>query len=140
VGFSAFRDGDVDASRRRKARKKSIGNIGGALNDDSDEEDDDESALLDKMKDIDEKDGSASLGPEDVRSQGELADGLDRIRVCHCAGSPCFLMANRFLRSIAEKDPFCRSASIPDRDYLYYTRYRGQQRGKDDENVKCIWR
>ncbi|KAK1546038.1 hypothetical protein CPAR01_00005 [Colletotrichum paranaense] len=80
VGFSAFRDQDTEATRRRKARKKSNGNIGGALNDDSDD-DDDESELLGKMQDIDEKDINNKLAPEDVRSQGELADGVNRIRL-----------------------------------------------------------
>ncbi|KAK1637142.1 hypothetical protein BDP81DRAFT_318841 [Colletotrichum phormii] len=80
VGFSAFRDQDTEATRRRKARKKSNGNVGGALNDDSDD-DDDESELLGKMQDIDEKDINNKLAPEDVRSQRELADGVNRIRL-----------------------------------------------------------
>ncbi|KAJ0166172.1 hypothetical protein CTA2_8365 [Colletotrichum tanaceti] len=80
VGFSAFREQDTEATRRRKARKKSNGNIGGALNDDSDE-DDDESELIGKMRDIDEKDVHNKLAPEDVKSQGELADGVNRIHL-----------------------------------------------------------
>ena len=84
MGFSAFRDQDVDASRRRKARKKSNGNVGGSLNDDSDDDDDDSDALV-KMEDVDDKDVDTKLAPEDAKFQGELADGVDRIRV----GTPC---------------------------------------------------
>ncbi|GKT44103.1 uncharacterized protein ColSpa_04284 [Colletotrichum spaethianum] len=80
VGFSAFRDQDTEATRRRKARKKSNGNVGGALNDDSDD-DDDESELIGKMQDIDEKEVDNKLAPEDVKFQGELADGVDRIHL-----------------------------------------------------------
>ncbi|EFQ35477.1 hypothetical protein CGRA01v4_13651 [Colletotrichum graminicola] len=80
VGFSTFRDQDTEATRRRKARKKSNGNVGGALNDDSDD-DDDESDLIGKMQDIDEKEVDNKLAPEDVKFQGELADGVNRIRL-----------------------------------------------------------
>jgi len=80
VGFSTFRDQDTEATRRRKARKKSNGNVGGALNDDSDD-DDDESELIGKMQDIDEKEVDNKLAPEDVKFQGELADGVNRIHL-----------------------------------------------------------
>ncbi|GKT65870.1 beta-lactamase-type transpeptidase fold domain containing protein [Colletotrichum tofieldiae] len=80
VGFSAFRDQDTEATRRRKARKKSNGNVGGALNDDSDD-DDEESELIGKMQDIDEKEVDNKLAPEDVKFQGELADGVNRIHL-----------------------------------------------------------
>jgi len=80
VGFSAFRDANSDAARRRKARKKTNGSVGGALNDDSDDDDDDE-AMLGKMQDVDEKDMGASLSPEEGTFQGELADGVGRMRV-----------------------------------------------------------
>ncbi|KAK2061594.1 hypothetical protein LY76DRAFT_590308 [Colletotrichum caudatum] len=83
VGFSTFRDQDTEATRRRKARKKSNGNVGGALNDDSDDDDDDddESELIGKMQDIDEKVVDNNLAPEDVKFQGELADGVNRIHL-----------------------------------------------------------
>lgn len=84
VGFSAFRDQDTEAAKRRKARKKSNGNVGGALNDDSDDEDD-ENELIGKMQDIDEKDVDNKLAPEDVKFQGELADGVNRIHVSTCS-------------------------------------------------------
>ncbi|KAH8176870.1 Beta-lactamase-type transpeptidase fold domain containing protein [Sarocladium implicatum] len=78
VGFSTFRDQNTDASHRRKARKKSNGNIA----DDSDEdEDDDDSTALNKMEDTDDKIDTQKLAPEDARFQGELADGVNRIHL-----------------------------------------------------------
>ncbi|KAG7148482.1 hypothetical protein HYQ46_002657 [Verticillium longisporum] len=81
VGFSTFRDQKTDATRRRKARKKSIGQVGSALQDDSDDEDDDDSEVLGKMEDIDEKDLGSKMTPEDGQYSGELADGVNRIRL-----------------------------------------------------------
>ncbi|RSL62531.1 hypothetical protein CEP54_005662 [Fusarium duplospermum] len=78
VGFSAFRDQATEASRRRKARKKSNGNIA----DDSDDDDDDDSdEVLAKMEEVDDKDIHTKLAPEDVKFQGELAEGVDRIHL-----------------------------------------------------------
>ncbi|KAF9770828.1 hypothetical protein IL306_011561 [Fusarium sp. DS 682] len=77
VGFSAFRDQATETSRRRKARKKSNGNI--ADDSDDDEEDDDEN--LGKMEEMYAKDVNAKLAPEDVKFQGELAEGVDRIHL-----------------------------------------------------------
>lgn len=75
VGFSAFRDTEAD-SRRSKSRKKSNGNIA----EDSDDDDDDSDAMI-KLEDADDKDNNVGkLGPEDAKS-GELADGVNRIRV-----------------------------------------------------------
>lgn len=83
VGFSAFRDQATEASRRRKARKKSNGNIA----DDSDDDDDDDSdEVLAKMEEVDDKDIHTKLAPEDVKFQGELAEGVDRIHVSSLAG------------------------------------------------------
>ncbi|KAM5346509.1 hypothetical protein ACJ41O_009514 [Fusarium nematophilum] len=78
VGFSAFRDQAAEASRRRKARKKSNGNI---ADDSDDDDDDDDDEVLGKMDDVDDKDVHAKLAPEDVKFQGELADGVDRIHL-----------------------------------------------------------
>ncbi|KAM3458850.1 hypothetical protein MY5147_004408 [Beauveria neobassiana] len=75
VGFSAFRDHVTEASRRRKSRKKSNGLIA----DDSD--DDDDSDGLVNMDQGDEKDEDPKLAPEDAKSQGELADGVNRIHL-----------------------------------------------------------
>lgn len=75
VGFSAFRDQATEASRRRKARKKSNGNIA----DDSDDDDDSDGMV--NMDQGDDKDEDRKLAPEDAKSQGELADGVNRIHV-----------------------------------------------------------
>lgn len=78
VGFSAFRDSDGPA-RRNKARKKSNGSlVGGEMDEDSDDEDD-EAAM--KMEEVDDKDLKSMLSPEDAKRQGELAEGVDRIKV-----------------------------------------------------------
>lgn len=52
----------------------------GAMDEDS-EEDDDEPEILGKMEDIDDKEVKPSTAPEDVKFTGELADGVDRIKV-----------------------------------------------------------
>lgn len=51
------------------------------MDEDSDD-DDDSDAILGKMEDIDEKeDKTKLLGPDDAKFSGELADGVNRIRV-----------------------------------------------------------
>ncbi|RNJ53949.1 hypothetical protein D7B24_001193 [Verticillium nonalfalfae] len=62
-------------------RKKSIGQAGSALQDDSDDEDDEDSEVLGKMEDIEEKDLGSKVTPEDGQYSGELADGVNRIRL-----------------------------------------------------------
>jgi hypothetical protein len=78
VGFSSFRDNDP--SRRNKSRKKSNGSTGGAMMEDS-EEDEDDVEIVGKMEDVDDKDVKTLLSPEDAKYQGELADGVGRIKV-----------------------------------------------------------
>lgn len=78
VGFTAFRDQDTEAVRRKKARKKSNGNI---ADDSDDEDDDDENEIIGKMEDIDDQNGDGKSAPEDANFGGELADGVNRIRV-----------------------------------------------------------
>ena len=81
VGFTAFRDTEGDGTRRRKARKKSNGNVGTAMQDDSDDDDeDDEEDILGKMQDVDDKD-TTHLAPDDSKFSGELAEGVDRMKV-----------------------------------------------------------
>ncbi|PSR73966.1 hypothetical protein BD289DRAFT_487506 [Coniella lustricola] len=77
VGFSAFRDQEAESAKRRKSRTKS----NGAMDEDSDDDDDDEPHILGEMEDIDEKDVKASDAPEDAKFTGELAEGVDRIRL-----------------------------------------------------------
>jgi hypothetical protein len=81
VGFSSFRDTDLSSSRRSKARKKSNGSAEGAMDEDSDEDDEDPE-IVGKIEDIEDKDVNALLSPEDAKFQGELADGVGRIKVC----------------------------------------------------------
>jgi hypothetical protein len=77
VGFTAFRDQDTDPVHRRKARKKTNGNIA----DDSDEDDDDEGELAGKVEELDDKTGDGQTVEDDPKFGGELADGVNRIRV-----------------------------------------------------------
>lgn len=82
VGFSAFRDQETEAAKRRKARRKSNGNGGHGMDEDSDDDDDDDDANpLAKMQDVDDKVVKSNLGPEDAKVTGELQAGIDRIRV-----------------------------------------------------------
>ena len=81
VGFTAFRDSEGDGTRRRKARKKSNGNVGTTMQDDSDDDDDDDDEdILGKMQDVDDKD-TTQLAPDDSKFSGELAEGVDRMKV-----------------------------------------------------------
>lgn len=85
VGFSAFRDSD----KKDKARKKkSNGNHGDAMAEDS-EEDDDDVEIVGKLDDLDDKDVKDMLSPEDARYQGELAEGVGRIKVSAVPLSDC---------------------------------------------------
>lgn len=80
VGFSTFRDHDSSA-RQNKSRKKANGAGPGGMDEDSDDDDDD-NEILGKMEDLDDKDSKAKPGgPEDSQFPGELADGVNRIRV-----------------------------------------------------------
>lgn len=103
VGFSAFREQAAESSKRRKGRKKSNGSLG-AMDEDS-EEDDDEPEILGKMEDIDDKEVKPSTAPEDVKFTGELADGVDRIKVC------LFIMST--LEGLFDTDNLC-SLSVND--------------------------
>lgn len=48
--------------------------------EDSDEDDDD-AEIVGKMEDIDDKDVKAIINQDDAKYQGELADGVGRIKV-----------------------------------------------------------
>lgn len=55
------------------------------MDEDSDDDDDDDHAILTKMEDIEEKDDKdvrSTDAPEDAKFTGELAEGVDRIKVC----------------------------------------------------------
>jgi hypothetical protein len=79
VGFSAFRDNEF-TSKKNKLRKRSNGGVGDVMAEDS-EEDDDDVEIVGKMDEIDDKDVKTMLSPEDARYQGELAEGVGRIKV-----------------------------------------------------------
>jgi hypothetical protein len=70
----------MSSSRRNKSRKKSNGSAGGAMDEDSDDDDDDVD-LVGNMDDMDDKDVKTTLNPEEAKYQGELADGVGRIKV-----------------------------------------------------------
>ncbi|KAI0390328.1 hypothetical protein F5Y17DRAFT_69913 [Xylariaceae sp. FL0594] len=80
VGFSAFRDQETDAAKRRSLRRKSNGQVSGGMDQDSDEDDEDDD-LLAKMEDSDDKVFKTELEPEDAKVTGELQAGIDRIRL-----------------------------------------------------------
>jgi hypothetical protein len=71
--------------RGKKGDKKNNGSIGYAMDEDSDDDDDDEDKpkLLSELEDagVDTKYDKVKLGPEDAKFSGELADGVNRIRV-----------------------------------------------------------
>ncbi|XXG95699.1 hypothetical protein Hte_001969 [Hypoxylon texense] len=79
VGFSAFRDQEAEAAKKRQARRKSNGPTGNLMDEDSDDDDDD--SPLAKMEDTDDKDVKTHLAPEDATVTGELQAGIDRIRL-----------------------------------------------------------
>ncbi|CAK7264722.1 hypothetical protein SEPCBS57363_001224 [Sporothrix epigloea] len=87
VGFSTFRDHDTE---QKKASHKRNGSLGVGVNsaamaEDSDDDDDDEQArILGRLDDADDKNNGKSsikLAPEDAEFSGELADGVNRIRL-----------------------------------------------------------
>lgn len=81
VGFSTFRDKESQPTRRKKSKKNNeMGS--NSMDADSDEDDDDDNEILGKMEDVDTKYDKSKLGPEDAKFTGELAAGVDRIRVC----------------------------------------------------------
>ncbi|KAL1899933.1 hypothetical protein Sste5346_002799 [Sporothrix stenoceras] len=87
VGFSTFRDHENEPARQKKTghkRNGSVANANNAMDEDSDDDDDDDDKILGKIDDADDKDVSKSsdrLAPEDAQFSGELADGVNRIRL-----------------------------------------------------------
>ncbi|ESZ94014.1 hypothetical protein SBOR_5592 [Sclerotinia borealis F-4128] len=86
VGFSAFRDNDTSA-KRNKTRKTSNGSVGMIEDSEDEDEDDNRRVKLEEMDEID--DSQKTLSTEDAKFQGELADGLGRIKLKrqHSAGN-----------------------------------------------------
>ncbi|OAA68231.1 hypothetical protein SPI_00426 [Niveomyces insectorum RCEF 264] len=90
VGFSTFRDHDTTTARQKKSLHKKNGSLSvNPMDEDSDDEDDDDDGgarakLSDDPEDGDDKDTTKSndkLAPEDAKFSGELADGVNRIRL-----------------------------------------------------------
>lgn len=71
VGFLNFRDNQQE--KRKKKNKKS--------DDDMDSDDDDDDSILGKADDEEAKDDDRHLSPDDIRFQGELAEGVRKIKV-----------------------------------------------------------
>lgn len=81
VGFSSFRDNEP-STRRNKNRKKSNGSVGASGTMEDSDEDDEDVEIVGKMEDVEDKDVKSMLSPEDAKFTGELADGVNRIKVC----------------------------------------------------------
>ncbi|KAI2610591.1 hypothetical protein GGR54DRAFT_374033 [Hypoxylon sp. NC1633] len=81
VGFSAFRDQQAEAAKRRKAHRKSNGTNGNLMDEDSDDDEDSDATPLVKLEETDDKAIKTHLTPEDASVTGELRAGIDRIRL-----------------------------------------------------------
>lgn len=112
VGFSAFRDQEAEAVKRRQNRRKSNGAAGNLMDEDSDDDDDDRLPLA-KMEDTDDKDVKTHLAPEDAKVTGELQAGIDRIRVSSCVYllRPWLLIIMEQLKRQHSMDPDAAEAS-----------------------------
>ena len=87
LGFSTFRDTDArpiksDSSKKKPAYENAM---------ESDEEEGDEMDKTDKLVDADGEDFKNSmLSPEDAKKQGELAEGVKKIKV-NCSSVVTYL-------------------------------------------------
>jgi hypothetical protein len=85
VGFTAFRDPTTEASARKTKRKSGVPPTIGSIEGDSDDDDDDEArpSIKTEEKEGDDEDDKAKvlLSIEDARRQGELAEGVRKIKV-----------------------------------------------------------
>ncbi len=76
IGFTGVRDEASPSSRGRNGKSRSVDDM------DSDEDEEDAKANKDKLVDADGEDfKNQNLSPEDVKKQGELADGVKKIKV-----------------------------------------------------------
>lgn len=91
VGFSTFRDNGPTIKKPSNPKKPSNGDVGAnAMLEDSEEDDEDDAGV--KMEDVDDKDIKTHLSPEDARFQGELAEGVGRIKVRGSCSFNIFLL------------------------------------------------
>lgn len=72
VGFLNFRDNEQEKRKNKKNRK---------TDDIMDSDDDDDDSILGKADDEEGKDDNQHLSPDDTRFQGELAEGVRKIKV-----------------------------------------------------------
>ncbi|KAB8268386.1 hypothetical protein BDV30DRAFT_14919 [Aspergillus minisclerotigenes] len=73
VGFLNFRD---STENKQKGKKNKI-----AGDDDMDSDDDDDDSILGKADDEEAKEDDQHLSPDDIRRQGELAEGVRKIKL-----------------------------------------------------------
>ena len=76
AGFVKFRDSD-----ERSTKSKSKSKQGSESDMDSDE--DKPFSIIGKAEDEEAKEGNSLLSPDDVRQQGELAEGVRQIKVSY---------------------------------------------------------
>ena len=79
LGFSTFRDTESRSTSYGNGKNKDNKKLGGDAMD-SDEDEDDE--VVGKLEDVDSNDfTNSTLSPDDARRQGELAEGVKKIKV-----------------------------------------------------------
>ena len=111
LGFSSFRETDVRSDEKAKKDGKSIDTM------DSDEEDEGNGEVVGKLDDVEVQDFSNSmLSPEDAKRQGELAEGVKKIKVRPRTLSAYFILATLDTKSMltchtAETSTLVRASS-----------------------------
>lgn len=106
LGFSKFRDSQPRSSSGAKngAIKKELDDM------DSDEDDTFDDDRVVKEEDIDLQDVSkATLSPEDVRRQGEISEGVQKIKVCALRNHFTKISAHVLIEFIVKTPAFCRT-------------------------------
>ncbi|KAI1005701.1 hypothetical protein K3495_g2514 [Podosphaera aphanis] len=79
VGFSTFREKQPTV-KRTSSKGQTNGSFPSVLDEDSDEDIED-IEILEKLQKIDEGDVKPFLSPEDAKNTGEIADGVERIKL-----------------------------------------------------------
>lgn len=75
VGFVGFRDVDQKSPKNRRGSKK------GSESDMDSDDDEEEDPIIGKVEVEESKDGNSLLSPDDIKRQGELAEGVRKIKV-----------------------------------------------------------
>ncbi|KKK19391.1 hypothetical protein AOCH_007556 [Aspergillus ochraceoroseus] len=79
VGFLNFRDNTE--SRRKNSKNKDMANDDDDDDDDMDSDDGDDNRILNQADDEEAKEDDQHLSPDDIRRQGELAEGVRKIKL-----------------------------------------------------------